>query len=223
MVSFNPPHSPYASLEDCMEEDYNLYKDLPLDSLLIRPNANREMKKAPSVRYYFASVTGVDRAFGRILDELKNRDWTRTPSLFSLPIMEKPCAAKIRTIPKLTLCRKHERPVHSSFSWKVIPRIDSELLLSSPDIMPTILGLCGLENRFRPLWKGGIMRDVLQERILPSLCVWEPCTSKISMGKRCRWKSHFLFSGVERDQNTSIYHVTHNRPKDKRTQGHPFV
>ena len=71
MVSFNPPHSPYASLEDCMEEDYNLYKDLPLDSLLIRPNANREMKKAPSVRYYFASVTGVDRAFGRIMDEIE--------------------------------------------------------------------------------------------------------------------------------------------------------
>ena len=73
MVSFNPPHSPYASLEDCMEEDYDLYKDLPLDSLLIRPNANREMKKAASVRYYFASVTGVDRAFGRKLDELEKQ------------------------------------------------------------------------------------------------------------------------------------------------------
>ena len=109
MVSFNPPHSPYASLEDCMEEDYNLYKDLPLDSLLIRPNANREMKKAPSVRYYFASVTGVDRAFGRILDELEKQGLDKN-TLVMQP--------KYGRSQKLTLCRKHERPVHSSFSWK---------------------------------------------------------------------------------------------------------
>lgn len=90
-----------------MEEDYNLYKDLPLDSLLIRPNANREMKKAPSVRYYFASVTGVDRAFGRILDELEKQGLDKiNPRYFSLPIMEKPCAAKIRTIPKTHLMQK---------------------------------------------------------------------------------------------------------------------
>lgn len=106
MVCFNPPHSPYASLEDCMEEDYNLYKDLPLDSLLIRPNANREMKKAPSVRYYFASVTVSTGLSDEYWTNSKNRDWTRTPSLFSLPIMEKPCAAKIRTIPKTHLMLK---------------------------------------------------------------------------------------------------------------------
>ena len=29
------------------------------------------MKKAASARYYFASVTGVDRAFGQILETLK--------------------------------------------------------------------------------------------------------------------------------------------------------
>ena len=71
MVGMNPPHSPYRSLDDCMEQDFNLYKDRPLDSLLIRPNADPTMKKAESARYYFASVTGVDRAFGQILDALK--------------------------------------------------------------------------------------------------------------------------------------------------------
>lgn len=45
MVGMNPPHSPYRSLDDCMEEDFNLYKDIPLDSLLIRPNADSKMKK----------------------------------------------------------------------------------------------------------------------------------------------------------------------------------
>ncbi|MEO5017895.1 sulfatase-like hydrolase/transferase, partial [Bacteroides ovatus] len=71
MVGMNPPHSPYRSLDDCMEEDFNLYKNQPLDSLLVRPNADSKMLKAESARYYFASVTGVDRAFGQILDALK--------------------------------------------------------------------------------------------------------------------------------------------------------
>ena len=71
MVGMNPPHSPYRSLNDCEEQDFNLYKDQPLDSLLIRPNVDLKMKKAESARYYFASVTGVDRAFGQILTTLK--------------------------------------------------------------------------------------------------------------------------------------------------------
>ena len=42
-----------------------------MDSLLIRPNVDLKMEKAESARYYFASVTGVDRAFGQILTALK--------------------------------------------------------------------------------------------------------------------------------------------------------
>ena len=30
----NPPHSHYRTIDDVMEEDYNLYKDIPLDKLL---------------------------------------------------------------------------------------------------------------------------------------------------------------------------------------------
>ena len=148
MVSFNPPHSPYASLEDCMEEDYNLYKDLPLDSLLIRPNANREMKKAPSVRYYFASVTGVDRAFGRILDELEKQGLDKnTLVIFSSDHGETMCSQNTDDPKNSPYAESMNVPFIVRFPGKVIPRIDSELLLSSPDIMPTILGLCGLEKQ----------------------------------------------------------------------------
>ena len=148
MVSFNPPHSPYASLEDCMEEDYNLYKDLPLDSLLIRPNANREMKKAPSVRYYFASVTGVDRAFGRILDELKKQGLDKnTLVIFSSDHGETMCSQNTDDPKNSPYAESMNVPFIVRFPGKVIPRIDSELLLSSPDIMPIILGLCGLEKQ----------------------------------------------------------------------------
>ena len=148
MVSFNPPHSPYASLEDCMEEDYNLYKDQPLDSLLIRPNANREMKKAPSVRYYFASVTGVDRAFGRILDELKKQGLDKnTIVIFSSDHGETMCSQNTDDPKNSPYAESMNVPFMVRFQGKVTPRIESELLLSSPDIMPTILGLCGLAKQ----------------------------------------------------------------------------
>lgn len=45
MVGMNPPHSPYRSLDDCEEQDFNLYKDKPLDSLLVRPNVDLKMKR----------------------------------------------------------------------------------------------------------------------------------------------------------------------------------
>lgn len=97
MVGMNPPHSPYRSLNDCMEEDFNLYKDQPIDSLLIRPNADKKRKKAESARYYFASVSGVDRAFGQILDCLKELNLDKNTIVVFTSTTEKPCAASLRT------------------------------------------------------------------------------------------------------------------------------
>ena len=115
MVGMNPPHSPYRSLNDCEEQDFNLYKDQPLDSLLIRPNVDLNMKKAESVRYYFASVTGVDRAFGQILEALKQLGLDKnTVVIFASDHGETMCSQRTDD-PK-----------------------------NSPYIMPTVLGLCGL-------------------------------------------------------------------------------
>lgn len=61
MISMNPSHHPYSLLIDCMEEDYNLYKNKTLGALLIRDNVDTTMAKAASAPYYFAQVTGVDR------------------------------------------------------------------------------------------------------------------------------------------------------------------
>ena len=116
MVGMNPPHSPYRSLDDCMEQDFNLYKDRPLDSLLIRPNADPEMAKAESARYYFASVTGVDRAFGQILDALEELGLDEnTIVVFSSDHGE-------------TMCSQHtDDPKNSPFSESMnVPFIDPE-------------------------------------------------------------------------------------------------
>lgn len=145
MISFNPPHSPYNSLECCMEEDYNLYKDKPLDSLLVRPNANRTMGKAACAPYYFASVTGVDREFGRILTELKRLGLDKnTIVVFSSDHGETMCSQGVNDPKNLPYAESMNVPFLIRYPEHIAPRTD-DLLLSTPDIMPTLLGLCGLE------------------------------------------------------------------------------
>jgi len=146
MVGMNPPHSPYRSLKDCEEVDYNLYKDRPLSELLIRPNVDLTMKKAESARYYFASVTGVDRAFGQILSTLKELGLDKnTIVVFSSDHGETMCSQRTDDPKNSPYSESMNVPFMVRFPGKIRPAVD-DLLLSSPDIMPTLLGLCGLER-----------------------------------------------------------------------------
>lgn len=146
MVSMNPPHSPYRSLNDCMEEDYALYKDRPIDSLLVRPNADRNMKKAHAAAYYFASVTGVDRAFGQILEALTESGLERnTIVIFASDHGETMCSQGVEDPKNSPYTESMNIPFMVRYPGKLSPRVDS-LLLSSPDIMPTVLGLAGLKQ-----------------------------------------------------------------------------
>lgn len=163
MVSMNPPHSPYRSLDDCEEEDFNLYKDRPLDSLLIRPNVDLSMKKAKSAPYYFASVTGVDRAFGQILAALKEKGLDKnTVVVFASDHGETMCSQRTDDPKNSPYSESMNIPFLVRFPGKVSPGVD-DLLLSTPDIMPTLLGLCGLTDsipagvqgrNFAPLFLG---------------------------------------------------------------------
>ena len=96
-VSMNPPHNPYNSLDDCLEEDYNHYQGIPLNRLLQRDNANPEMQKAKSAPFYFANVTGVDREFGRIIQQLKDMgEYDNTIVVFTSDHGETMCSQNTR-------------------------------------------------------------------------------------------------------------------------------
>jgi len=147
MISMNPPHSPYRSTQDCMEEDYARYRDRSLGELLVRPNADTLMAKAPCAAYYFASVTGVDREFGRLLDALKARGLDRnTIVVFSSDHGETMCSHSIED-PKNSIYRESFNvPFLVRYPGVLEHRVD-DLLLSSTDIMPTLLSLAGLADR----------------------------------------------------------------------------
>lgn len=147
MVSMNPPHSPYSSLDDCMEEDYNLYKDIPIDQLLIRPNVDLSMPKVVNSRYYFASVTGVDREFGRILAALKDLGLDEnTIVIFASDHGETMCSQGTDDPKNSPYAESMNIPFIVRYPDQIKPKVDN-LLLSTPDIMPTVLGLAGLSNK----------------------------------------------------------------------------
>lgn len=147
MVGMNPPHSPYRSLEDCEEEDFNLYKNVPLEKLLVRPNAGLKMEKAESARYYFASVTGVDRAFGQILAALKELNLDKnTIVIFASDHGETMCSQWTDDPKNSPYAESMNIPFLVRYPEVLKPRVD-DMMMSTPDIMPTVLGLCGLEDR----------------------------------------------------------------------------
>lgn len=117
-----------------------------MDSLLVRPNADPTMEKAESARYYFASVTGVDRAFGQILDALKELDLEQnTIVVFASDHGETMCSQRTDDPKNSPYSESMNVPFIVRFPGKVQPRVD-DLMLSSPDIMPTLLGLAGLST-----------------------------------------------------------------------------
>ena len=130
-----------------MEEDYALFRDKPLSQLLVRPNADTTMDKANSAAYYFASVTGVDREFGRILDELKRQGLDdNTLVIFSSDHGETMCSQGTDDPKNSPYAESMNVPMLIRFPGRITPKIDTELIMSSPDIMPTILGLVGLAD-----------------------------------------------------------------------------
>lgn len=146
MLAYNPPHSPYASLEDCMAEDFALYEGQSLSDLYVRPNADTTMRKAPSMRYYLANVTGIDREFGRLLSTLEELGLEEnTIVVFASDHGETMCSHGLQD-PKNTIYRESLNiPFVVRYPGVLTPRIDS-VLLSSTDIMPTLLSLAGLKT-----------------------------------------------------------------------------
>ena len=148
MLGINPPHSPYASTEDCDLEGYELYKDKSLGELLVRDNADTTMAKAAAARYYFANVSGIDREFGRLLATLDREGLTdNTIVVFASDHGETMTSHSV-TDPKNSIWRESLNiPFVVRYPGRIAHRVD-DLLLSSPDIMPTLLGLTGYDKPY---------------------------------------------------------------------------
>lgn len=161
VVSMNPPHSPYYSLDDVMEEDYNLYKDIPINELLIRPNINPElgdrMKSAP---YYFASVTGVDREFGRILEAVKALGLDDNTIVVFTSDHGETMGSHLSDPKNSPYAESLNVPFLIRYPGVLKPHVNSTLL-GTPDIMPTLLSFAGLSQEIPASVQGADLKPFL--------------------------------------------------------------
>ena len=160
-LAYNPPHSPYECLDDCMEEDYNLYKNMTYSDLYVRENADTTLSKADAARYYFANVTGVDREFGRLLDELKALGLDKnTIVVFTSDHGETMCSQGTLDPKNSIYTESFNVPFIIRYPEKLRPRVDS-VLLSAVDIYPTLLSLAGLGEAIPQTVEGRDLSPVL--------------------------------------------------------------
>ncbi|MDD2799570.1 MAG: sulfatase [Bacteroidales bacterium] len=144
--SLNPPHSPWTLESTNMKffPQYTVNGKVELNKLLLRQNADSTV--ASYAPYYFANVSAVDYYIGIVLDKLKEQGLDKN------------------TI--IVFCSDHGEMLGShGLQGKNVPEVEAfnipfmikwdgklkhqvnDLILSIPDIMPTLLGLAGLESK----------------------------------------------------------------------------
>lgn len=163
VLAYNPPHSPYESPDDCMEEDLELYRDMDYSELYVRPNADTTLTKAPSARYYFANVTGVDREFGRLMDELERLGLDRnTIVVFTSDHGETMCSHGTLDPKNSIYTESFNVPFLIRYPDRIRHRTDPTML-STTDIMPTLLSMAGLEEKIPETVEGRDLSPALLE------------------------------------------------------------
>ncbi len=144
----NPPHNPYDSEKDCDEVAYREHYQ-GKEGLLNRPNVadhettSKAEKRAP---FYFANVTGVDKQLARVLQALEESgEADNTIVVFTSDHGE--MMGSQGKFGKLVLYEESFCvPFLIRFPGHIRHRLE-DLMISTVDIMPTLLGMMGLGDR----------------------------------------------------------------------------
>ena len=149
VVSMNPPHMPYDQLP---QRYVDMYDDMDpfIDALCNQPSVpdttniwGKYYRK--NIKNQLAMVTGVDEQFGRITNALKEKGLDKN-TIVVFTSDHGDCLGKHEMISK---SNPYEESMNVPFMirWpeKIKAGID-ELLLSVPDIYPTLLDLVGLKT-----------------------------------------------------------------------------
>lgn len=149
VVSMNPPHSDYKQVP---QKYIDLYKNVPLASLVKDPNippAGTSMgdEYRKNIKYYYACITGVDEQVGRIMKQLKQSKLDENTIVVFMADHGN-CLGKHDEISKNNIYEESLR-VPFIVSWKghIRPKIDTTLLMNTPDIYPTLLDMMGLKAK----------------------------------------------------------------------------
>jgi len=145
VVAMNPPHTPYRLVP---QKYLAAYEGRTYRDLINRPNVNVEGNTPggklarQQIKNYFAMVTGVDDQFGRILAALREEGLARD----TIVAFSADHGNGLGSHEEATKNVPYEESMRVPFlirrPSRIKPRRDP-LLLSSPDIYPTLLHLMG--------------------------------------------------------------------------------
>lgn len=144
-VAFNPPHPPY----DRVPPEYlEAYADAPPEQLLNRANFTTDGRGETALKHarnYFAAVTGIDEQIGRILTAL-DRAGLRDDTIVVFTADHGEMMGSHGLMQK-NVWYDESLLVPFIIRWpgRIAPGRD-DLLLSVPDIMPSLLSLMGQEG-----------------------------------------------------------------------------
>ena len=144
MVSINPPHQPFEQVPDRYRP---AYADLTPAQLLTRPNVDLDSETGREAARiapdYFAAVTGVDEQIGRLLHELDLLGLADDTVVVFTSDHGMQLGSQDLLYKNVPFEESVRVPFVARWPGHVLPGAD-DLLLSSVDVAPTLLGLLGL-------------------------------------------------------------------------------
>ncbi|TYC15717.1 sulfatase-like hydrolase/transferase, partial [Micromonospora sp. MP36] len=161
VLSYNPPHQPF----DQVPERYRVhYQRREPRDLLPSPNVewgNRAAAEAVEVApLYYAAITGVDEQFGRLLTALDDQGLMNDTIVVFTSDHGMQLGSHGLVYKNVPYEESMRVPFLISWPGHVAPGAD-DLLLSSPDVAPTLLGLLGQSARRPPQMQGRDLSDQL--------------------------------------------------------------
>jgi arylsulfatase A-like enzyme len=149
VVAMNPPHMPYKQVPQRYVDMYDDKED-EISALIAQPSVPDSTDRwgkyyRKHIKNQLAMVTGVDEQFGRILQALEENG-LKENTIVVFTSDHGDCLGKHGKISK---SNPYEEAWHIPFIISWLGKINQgtdDLLLSTPDIYPTLLELAGLQS-----------------------------------------------------------------------------
>ncbi len=163
VVSMNPPHTPYKQRPDRYRARYDA---MDVEQLCTRPDIPPAGTRWGDhfrnvVRDYYAMITGVDEQFGRIVKAIDDLGLAED-TLVVFTSDHGDCTG-IHEFPHKSVWweASMQVPFMARFPGRLSPGVD-DLLIASPDIYPTLLGLMGLGHAIPGSVMGTDMSSIMR-------------------------------------------------------------
>ena len=218
VVSMNPPHMPYQRVP---ERYLEMYGDATDEELINRGNVELDGDTSGGrlarrhMRNYLAQVTGVDDQFGRILKGLEEAG-LEEDTIVVFTSDHGNCLGSHEEVSKNVHYEESMRvPFIIRWTGTIEPRHD-DLLVSTPDIYPTLLELIAIESQISEEVQGSSRAPLLLtgegERPTSQLYIWIPY-GEPALGRRGVRTHHYTLS-IEKTAAGIVSTVLHDNVQD---------